>query len=317
MKEILQLDTHFPDEVSRLMLPERQFWTDDAAQRFLDDDGHLKTDIEPLQKPLLDEGKYGSIVDIPALATQLRSLFAPGYRFPRTRVVEAERALTENGYTASKKTVAMVCMHDNVDHVQQQKLYKGLEPDSDERRLCYSPERQWELPQRAHLVLTQLYEDLDVVDPDAARAHRIGAKLCLNLFEYAVLYQRRHYGVESRMRSIANGTVKPMASAIIDGCDLYSREYFKESNKTIDQQYEANLLSFVTEMPEESYFDQLVEPIAQAEPHEVVAILGRVATPTPWRYSQYMRGGIDLDESLQAHSDHLAERTISDSRLVV
>ncbi len=316
MTEVIGSFENIPGEISRLMIPERRFWTEDAQRDFLDDNDQLKREFTPLNKPLLDKNKYDQIVDIPAFMTQLRSLFVPGHTFPKARIQDIRQKLEKNKCYPPDHQLAIINLNDNIDHVQQQKLYANMDIDDDRRRLCYLSERQTVLPYRAHVVLTALYSDLEVIDPHVGRDHRIGAHLCSKMFEAAVIYEQRDNGLNLRKQSLKNGHIIP-GTPIIDGCDTLSNEYFQTMSKAIGEVYKATLWLFLSDMPEESYFARFVEPVSTAEPHEIIDILGAVTTSTPWRYSRYLRGGVELNDSLQAHSHHQTQRVIDDSRLVL
>lgn len=316
MTEVIGSCENIPDGISNLMIPERRFWTEDAQRDFLDDNGQLKRDFTPLDKPLLDKDKYDQIVDIPAFMAQLRSLFIPGHTFPKAHIRELRQKLEENKYYPTDKQLAIINLNDNIDHVQQQKLYAKMDVDDDRRRLCYLPERQAVLPYRAHVTLTALYNDLDAIDPHVGRDHRVGAHLCSKMFESAVIHEQRDNGLNLRKQSLKNGRITP-GTPIINGCDVLSNEYFRSMSKAIGEVYKATLWLFLSDMPEESYFARFVEPVSTATPREIIDILGTVTTSTPWRYSRYLRGGVELNDSLQAHSDHQAQRVIDDSRLVL
>ncbi|OGL21904.1 hypothetical protein A2707_00935 [Candidatus Saccharibacteria bacterium RIFCSPHIGHO2_01_FULL_45_15] len=281
-------------DVSNSYIPEREFWTDEAAETYLDDNGNLKTtktgefDFELRTVPLVDPDTR-PVVDIPALAFDLKSLFKPGYRFPRRY---RKHYIDANGFESS-----MIRRYDdNVDHTQEVKLHKkagSLNPEGF-FAFCDNPERKMKEPQLIHVVKTNIYADTIVPDLSYSKDHLRGANLSLALYRAALLTDQTGRGFGIRRQSIQSGAVVPGSE--IDprsNIDKDTHEHLASLHRKYIYAFEWHKENYMAYTPDTTIFADHKEIIAQSHPKNIARILAHVATSEPWDYGPYFRHNIE------------------------
>ncbi|RYX78921.1 hypothetical protein EON76_04400 [bacterium] len=305
-------------DVSNSYIPEREFWTDEAAEIYLNDDGNLKRtesgepDFELRTVPLVDIDAR-PVVDIPALAFDLKSLFKPGYKFPR-RYQKQQIDMQGNEHTIIRR------FNDNVDHTQEVKLHKGsrsLNPGG-YFAFCDNAERKMKLPQLAHNVKTALYADTVIPGFNYAKDHLTGANLSLALFRAALLTDQTGRGFGVRRQSIQSGAVVPGSE--IDprsNIDKNTHEHLSDLRLKYMYAFEWHRENYLLHTPDTTIFADHKETIAQSHPKNVARILAHVATSEPWDYSPYFRHNIEPADINKRRKNTYKRRIATAERLRV
>ena len=281
-------------DVSNSYIPGREFWTDEAAEMYLDDNGNLKTtktgefDFELRTVPLVDPDTR-PVVDIPALALDLKSLFKPGYRFPRRY---RKQYITADG----TESTVIRRYDDNIDHTQEVKLHKksgNLNPEGF-FAFCDNAERKMKVPQLAHVVKTNIYADTVVPDLEYSKDHLRGANLSLSLYRAALLTDLTGWGFGIRRQSIQNGAIIP-GSGINprSNIDITTHEHFTKQHHKYMDAFDWHKENYLKYTPDTTIFADHKEVIAQSHPRNIARILAHVATSEPWDYSPYFRYNIE------------------------
>jgi hypothetical protein len=312
-------------QVSRLFIPEREFWTPEAAEIYLDDDGRLNfnpdgtPNFKPLDVPLIDADKF-PIVDIPALVQSLDSLFVPDSPFPRIYKKDIEERLEEEGVEYSNDDDGYIRTGDNVDHVQEQKFYRLQRRvvDMAAYKFCDLSERKMRIPWLVHNVKTNIYNDVPAItDQKFMDDHVTGAVWSLAMLEAAVMMERRGHGFSARKKSLSSDEVMPNSPMEIrTRVDITAAEHFREMSQKVKDVYRASLWLYAEKVPPESYFGQFVEQVTNSRPKGVIGILGQVATHDPWDYSPFLRGKLTMEQARNTQRNRHARRVIRESRLV-
>jgi hypothetical protein len=273
-------------DVSRLFVPEREFWVPEIADQYLDDDGRPKqtrsgeNDFQKIPVPLIDPENY-PVVDIPTLAENLRSMFKPGYRFPRYYI---------KNVTDRHGNQKEIILHnrDNIDHVQSQYLYQAKNHDNDKSLMdfCNDPERKWRLPWIEHNVKTIFFDDPEIPDGWIRTSHLLAVHLCTNALQSATNTIRANKGVRMRIEAVKRGIQIPSDEEDRDGKKFVLDRRIKEHQNYLRDIENLRFIPLITP------YAHVAEDLADAKPIDAIRVLSKIATlESCWDYSNYMRHG--------------------------
>lgn len=315
--------------VSRLHVPDRSLWTPEAAELYLKDDGSLNLDKDGnpnfLPRPVPTISPDNPVVDIPAFAADINSLFVSG---AFSDIYLKRRVYIDHidGMDVTTVVVIPVPLCEDIDHVQGLENYMkdGKKLDALGFSFCDSAERQMEIHREQHIVRTELYPSIPEVPHDIIRSHMTGHRLCLNLYKAALLCVNRGYGFTNRAESIMSGAVEPKnydstklheAQTYADIIDAEASRYFKKRSQKYRGAVNREKDKLLENMPDDSYFRAAGIEAVESRPARIVNILSKVATDQPWAYADFIRGRVDLQTAQNTHKNRIEQRVAREALL--